>query len=299
MRGPWIGGLGDHALNQIEQREYLGFDFRDVERSIVARIGSPLEAIEGRFDPQITERSLEECADCPEPPEIGEHLGVKFYSWGPDLEGSLSMRFQPPAYDHLGRGGRIAVLDSVVFRTVETEGMRSLIETYRNRRDSLADDPDLALAAGAMDNLGAYSAQLIKDGDFSPTRMELNEDEVHFLGEYLDKYPVLDKYLVLGSGVGKDEEGFLAILVFVFDDEDLASRNVPIFEEIWGSGISFLYRSYSDGLDSGIRWTEPYPEAEVWNDGRVLIARLRPAPELPGYWHHGVVYRADSLVWHK
>ena len=70
---------------------------------------------------------------------------------------------QPPAYDELGRGGRIAVLDALAFRTLATEGMRSLIATYRDVRGSLANDPDLALDAGLLEGLEAYSAILLGD----------------------------------------------------------------------------------------------------------------------------------------
>ena len=63
---------------------------------------------------------IADCAECPEP-EILEHAGIEFYSWGEELKLSIDRSLQPPAFDLLGRGSRIAVLDSLVLRTVETE----------------------------------------------------------------------------------------------------------------------------------------------------------------------------------
>ena len=73
-----------------------------------------------------------------------------------------------------------------------------------------------------------------------------------------------DKYSVLGAGVAKDSDGFVTILVFVY--EGAASRKVQDFEERLANGRSML---------TGQPWTEYFPESEVWNEGRALIARLR------------------------
>ena len=151
-----------------------------MEQSILA--GEPpyvLEVASGRIDPEATESSLSRCTECEEP-EIHEHRGVEFYSWGDDLRPNLDKRLQPPVFDELGRGGRIAVLDSLVLRTLWTQGMRSLIDAYRNNRDSLADDPDLALAAGELQSLGVYSAILFGDVErftFGPLYSLLSAEE--------------------------------------------------------------------------------------------------------------------------
>ena len=128
--GPWISGTTEYATRQIENREHLGFDIRDIEQSVQAEyLPNVLEAVRGRFDPDGTERALDHCTECPDA-DREEHSGVAFYSWGADLSEDLKKKFQPPAFDYLGRGGRIAVVDSYVFRTLDTERMRSLIEAY-------------------------------------------------------------------------------------------------------------------------------------------------------------------------
>lgn len=266
--GPWISGHTQHAAAQLEHRQYMGFDIGSVEQSILA--GEPpnqLEAATGRMDPGATDRALAACAECPVP-EIHEHLGVKFYSWGEDYTYDLEKKLQPPAYDAIGRGGRIAVLDSLVFRTLATANMRSLIETYHDTRQSLADDPDLALAAGEMERLGAYSVVL----------MGLNEDG--------DRGT--DKYRVLGTGVARDSEGLLIILVFVYEGEDAAGHNVQVLQEWLAEGYSIV---------SGRSYTEHFPRSEVWSDGRALIAKL--GTDSPSIWMDMVFNRDPLLLWGK
>ncbi len=285
--GPWISGFsGPYAVAQLEQRTYLGFGVGDVEESILA--GEPphvLEAATGGIDPGATDRSLAACAECPEP-EIHEHLGVRFYSWGEDFRPDLARRLQPPAYDELGRGGRIAVLDALAFRTLATEGMRSLIATYRDVRDSLANDPDLALAAGLLEDLEAYSAILLGDVEmFGPGCVGC--DDVMRLVLQAAAEHSLDEYSALGAGVGRDTDGFFTILVFVYANEEDASRNVGVFKERWNTGMAMV---------SNQPWTEHFPQGEVWNDGTALIAKLRT--DVATIWL-SMVFASDSLLWHK
>ena len=289
--GPWISGFTRESMAQLE-RKYLGFGVGDVERSILA--GEPpytLEAVSGGYGPETTDASLAACAEC-DKPEIQGHLGVKFYSWGEDYKPDLKKRLQPPAYDELGRGGRIAVLDSVVFRALGTAGMRSLIRTYGGNGDSLADDPDLALAAGALQNLGVYSALLAGDVErfTGPLDSLLSPEERAQLQKTRDQLQMeagttSDRYSVLGAGVAKDADGFVTILVFVYEDEGAASRNVQDFEERLANGRSML---------TGQPWTEYFPEGEVWDEGRALIAMLRT--EHPRIWEQ-IVLTEDSLLW--
>ena len=285
--GPWISGFTHEFMAQLEQKKYLGFGFGDVYQSIlVGDRPSNLTAVTGRFNPELTESSLAACTECPEP-VIHEYQGTKFYSWGEDFELDLEKMLQPPAYDELGRGGRIAVLDSVVFRTLGTGGMRALLDTYGGNGDSLAEDPDLAAAADALQNLGAYSALVVGDAErfTNPVDSLLSAEERNLLG--MEAEDTLGQYSVLGAGVAKDADGFVTILVFVYEDEGAASRNVQDFEERWTNGRSML---------TGQPWTDYFPEGEVWNDGRALIARLRT--EHPRIWEN-MVMAVDSLLWHE
>ena len=289
--GPWLSGftgLTGEYIAQLEQK-YLGFGVGDVERSILTIPPRGFEAVSGRIDPEATESSLSRCTECEEP-DIREHRGVEFYSWGEDFASDQDKVLQPPAFDNLGRGGRIAVLDSLVLRTVWTEGMRSLIDTYLGRRDSLADDPDLALAARQMDSLGVYSASLVGQVEALWSQALLSQEEQDQLrkARAANDERGMDEYRVLGAGVAKDTEGFLTILVFVYENEDIAGRNVQAFKEKWEKGNSIV---------SSRPWKEYFPQGEVWNDGRVLVARLRT--EKPTIWLQMVTVRESLITWDK
>ena len=116
-----------------------------------------LEVVRGRFDPTATADALAACAECP-PPDIVTHNGVTFYSWGRDRAGELKERNSPPAFDHLGRSGRIAVSTDYVYRTVETPAMKALIEAQAGDGQSLADVDEFRLLGRTMFNLGVYAA---------------------------------------------------------------------------------------------------------------------------------------------
>ena len=130
----------------------------------------------------------------------------------------LPKRLQPPAFDPLGKGGRIAVLDSLVLRTIETEGMRHLIDVHLGNRDSLADDPDMALAVETLDGLGVYSGLLFGDVELLEAQSLCNlvddcdEKTLAKVRSQLGMAPAesrgLDEYIVIGTGVGHDEDGF-------------------------------------------------------------------------------------------
>ena len=296
--GPRLSGYDPRTRELLEVEGYLRFDIGSVDGSIWAE-DSPrtLEAMTGRFDPEATGTLLSACAECPEPDTL-EHGGIEFYSWGEEFELDLERSMLPPAFDRLGRGGRIAVLDSLVLRTLETEGMRSLIETYRDNGDSLADDPDLALAAGALDGLGVYSGLLF--GDVAELEAQslcdlvddCDEEELEKIGSQLGwESRGLDEYILLGTGVGHDEDGFYTVLVFVYENEDVAERNAGVIEERLAEFNSIQFST---------PWNEVFPKSEVWNEERALIAKLRTESPANRLIYLSMVFNSDSLIlWEK
>ncbi len=271
--GPWLSGYHPQATGR-DDKEFLRFDIGNVDGSIWAEdLPRTYEVLTGRFDPDAAGRLLAACAVCPEP-EIQEHGGIEFYSWGEGLELYLERRLQPPAFDAQGRGGGIAVLDSLVLRTVEPEGMRHLIDTHLDNRDSLADNPDLALAAGALEGLGVYSGLLF--GDVAELGMASPEESRG-----------LDEYILLGTGVGHDEDGFYTALVFVYENEDVAERNAGVFENNLAKGFSIY---------SNKPWAELFPHSEVWNEDRTLIAKLRTESPVNRLIYLSMVVNRDSLI---
>ena len=270
-RDPWVSGFTAQMVGPVENRKYLAFDVRNVDQSIMAgpRPGI-LEVVKGRFDPGATDRSLERCSECP-PPDRITHQEVEFYSWGEDFKGNLSIRLSPPAFDKLGRGGRIAVQDSYVYRTVETPGMRSLINTLLGREESLADDSDMILAAGEMDRLGVYSGLLMGGGVESMSIASARGDrcssttapECEELMARLGA-GVLGYYDVLGAGVGRDEDGAFIVVIFIYGSTRAAADDIQVFEGILGA----LNRVSPE-------WGSYVPNVEVRSNGRVLVAQLQ------------------------
>ena len=79
---PWISGYHPSTRELLEVKGYLRFDIRNLDQSIWAEdLPRTLEAMTGRFDPEAAARLIADCAECPEP-EILEHAGIEFYSWG-------------------------------------------------------------------------------------------------------------------------------------------------------------------------------------------------------------------------
>ena len=302
IRGPWISGFSYAATEQIDQREHWSIGIEDMDQSI--QVGEPsnsLEAVRGRFNPEATESALVRCSECLEPDRL-EHLGVGYYSWGKDNEISMLNGWDPPAFDPLGRGGRIAVLESHVFRTLETPGMRSMIGTYLGREDSLADDPDMALAARELDGLEAYSVLLFDLDSRDSLHPEWEkqytvesaleehcetEEECIEVRARFEEVDALDKYKILGAGVGSDEAGPYLCLVFVYGDQGDAERNMSVLKDRLAKGVS---------EEHDLPWNELFPEAEVWSDGRTLTAKLRT--EDPRMWI-GILRSRDTILWYK
>ena len=92
---PWISGITDYMFS-ASTFSTMGFDPRNVD--IAAAGGKQpfvLEAVVGRYDPEITRASLANCADCM-PHAESRHLGYAYYSWGEDFKGKLQERLSPP-----------------------------------------------------------------------------------------------------------------------------------------------------------------------------------------------------------
>ena len=297
-RGPFISGFTDYGQRQLKNQRHLAFDIRHVEQSISALYSlkgfqSTVEVVRGHFDPDATKGALGRCLECPDT-HREEHLGQQFYSWGGDDIGVNDGRiFQPPAFDDLGRGGHIAVLDSYVFRTVETKAMRSLIDAHLGQKASLADDRHMLLGARHLDDLGVHSAVLLGDVEFLGIQSELprcdycTSEERDALKEDAEE-TVIDEYDVLGTGVGSDEDGLFGALVFVYDDEARAQRNVRLFEGRLADSVSLAHDQ---------PWREIFQEVEVWHQGRTLMAKLR-STDRPRIWN-GMLLDRDTLLWYR
>ena len=278
---PPVWGFGDISFFDpfspyrnftAENLQHLAFDVRSMDQSIVAlALPVTLEVVRGRFDPQATDKALESCSEC-EPHSREEYGGVSYYSWGGDYAVNLQLRFAPPAFDRLGRGGRIAVLDEYVFRTLGTSDMEALIDASLNEGASLADVEEFRLLAGGMSRLGAYAMLLSDDVedydiDHVPADSILTLKQVQELRrELLGRGPWLRPYEAFATGAGKDEKGHYMALVLVHADDASAEENVGLLRRIIEEKRSIV---------TGDLWSDDIERLEIHTEGRALLAKLR------------------------
>ena len=289
----FISGMSQHSLRMMESfREHLSFDARNVDQTAYA--GAPpgaLEVVRGRFDPEDTERALARCSECP-PPLIEEHRGISFYSWGEDLQLDMTNRLTPPAFDQLGRGGRIAVQEEYVLRTVETPGMRALIDAAEGGH-SLADVEEYVLVAQGLEDLGAYAAFVSDQTQSIAQTLEqfatsMTAKEAENIESRLRQEPALEPYQVFATGPGLDEKGHYMAVVLVHASESGASRNVELIRQRVRSGTSMFTRQ---------TWAELINDVESRSQDRVLLAKLR-GERAASLWLNFVVQR-DPLLLHR
>ena len=269
--GPFISGYSKYGTYSLGMRTYLGFDFRNVDQSIwAAQPPGQLEVVRGRFDPQATADALEACTECP-PPLRAEHRGIPYYSWGEDSELDLTRRFEPPAFDHLGRVGRIAVQDNYVFRTVETSGMEAIIDASYVEIPSLADVEEYALLAEGAAEIHLYSLFLSDQTQsgvrgFVPAEAP---DQLPALTEYLKNSPsmalLLRPYTALALGDGKDDNGVFVAIILVHADKEAARENVVLL----GRRVKEV-----ESIQAKVLWEELIGSVEVRADRRLLLAKL-------------------------
>jgi hypothetical protein len=262
-QGPFIAGISGEAMGD-SKLEYLAFDGRNVDQSVEAGIvPAILEVAHGRFDPVATAQALEACSECP-PPDIVTYNGVSFYSWGEDGKGGLKERNTPPAFDHLGRGGRIAVSSEYVYRTVETPGMNALIDSRAGDGKSLADVEEFRLLAQAMSDLDTYFAFF---SDQAHKIEATSQAALDSLIAELGGPTLLLPYLAYAVGTGHDDTGPYLAFALVHRGGMSAEENKLRLD-----------RRFSDNLDSqalteGI--TEGIDEYTAELQGRVLSAKIR------------------------
>ena len=290
---PALGGIGlsffdpfSRDSNQIHQNfQHLAFDVRNIDRIVLAYAELPpehegttlsqMEVIQGRFDPQASDAALSTCSECPAPSRE-EHRGIPFYSWGEDYALDRDMQFKPPAFDEFGRGGRIAVMDEYLFRSLGTSEMQTLIDTHLNEEPSLAEVEEFRLLANAMSQLGAYFMILSDDAevwDISEIVITLVEGHHHVdidrvRQEIAELGPWLRPYDAYATGAGKDEDGSYIALALVHADDASAEENVGLLHRRIEEGSSFFWRiPWSDVIDVG--------RLEIKAEGLLLLAKLR------------------------
>lgn len=294
-------GPSNHLQYLRDNLQHLAFDVRNLDRSISTGVppgGMDIE--QGRFDPQAAERALEACSEC-SPFTREEYKGVTYYAWGEDgLRQEPDLKWAPPAFDRLGRGGRIAVFEEFLVRANTTREMHSMIDAMSNESRTLADAEEFRLLAAAMSELGAYVMMLSDDveahtvdglakqslGDgASQSDLDAFKQQVsEAVGDEL-----LRSYVAYATGAGLDEGGAYMALALVHADPAIAEENVERLRISIEAGMSLYYgQPWTDSIDVGA--------SEFSSKGRVLLAKLRG--DFFRSWLDWV-YQRDSLIFHE
>ena len=277
LRGPFLSdGFGEFRPLIYEHRNrYLDFDIRNEDQTLTAGLPAmQLEIMRGRFDPEATGRALSACSgECVSPDAQEEYRGVTFYSWGEDYASGLKVRKTSAAFDQWG--GRIAVLDDYVIRTLGTGDMRAAIDAGNGDVRSLADVEEYRLMAKGMSEMGAYgvfmtdqtqefdrTAQGVCDR-FAPVRMDCDV----IRDELLNFGPLLRPYQTYAAGVGQDSGGGFTAVVIVHDDAGTGKENAEL-----------LRRRIEDGGWTGaVSWTE-------YIDPHRMAISARSTPAMAAMW---------------
>ena len=268
----------------------MGFDGRNVDHA--ASGGKPphvLEAVVGKYDPQVTQARLADCSDC-QPHEEDSYRGFSYYSWGEDSRGDLRLRLAPPAFDSTGVGGRISVQEGRVLRAGSTDGIQSMLYAASGTVDSLSDSEDMRMVAQAMADLGAYAAAYT-EADMSlaalvplyeKQRFRIISDkpkpqQQEYSVSRMTDPPALLPFRAIASGVGLTslDKPTHVFWVIVHDSDETARANAERLAARLQEGVT---------LDFGIPWTELIQRIEMEIRGALLLVRLErvPGAKFPG-----------------
>lgn len=286
----WLSGFHSYS-DQVTTFPYMGFDARNVDQ--VALFGTELrvrEVLLGGYDPEVTARRLAACAEC-EQPETPEHSGAEYLSWGQDSAQNQRARLKPPAFDHLGRGGRIWVAGGSAARTLATAHMEEIIDAALDQAPSLLDDLDYRLAARALANRGAVTATFSStDHSFDTVYQQVSRvlasdafpvtpDE---LADQLSMAPLLLPFEVaaVGTSFESDESGrTTTVLVLVHESAEEAEEGARRLRERIES-VDVPFSQVVSGKEGPVigdahPWAEDFDEFEVSTEGRAVVASFQ------------------------
>jgi hypothetical protein len=272
--GLWFVGTPYEFATTENTRMSMGFGVGDVEQWArpIAPPPRDVGVIRGAFDPEEAARLLAACDECPQA-EVATHLGTTYWRWGGDFEISLENRLTPPAYDRLGRGGRIAVLEHAVVYAIWDAGIEAVLAAQAGV-GSLADDERLRLAAEHLDRRATVSA-FLTDWTQSTERAEefvgmwRDVPELRAVAEAWVPEPgeaILEPYTAMGWGRGHDDDGPYTLVVLVHETAELAQANVPLTERRLAH-----FEVGSDGV-----FARAPESVEVAVDGVVVLITMRP-----------------------
>ncbi|MFW6175027.1 MAG: hypothetical protein ACOC5K_04535 [Chloroflexota bacterium] len=285
----WLSGFNRPYLESLGwPGRYLGFSPGDVQQTLITDFKDPQpsgaqEVIVGELSPAAARESLAACGECPEH-ETVTYADQEYFAWGEDLEQNLRQRLGPPAFDHVGRGGRIHLGEGHAFRTLTHAEMEELIDVAEGEATRLDEVHDFVLAALAMDEFGATAASISRQ-PFSvddvieslggEERMkDTGDTRFRFdiaLREYAAEAPAVPQPGAVATGLMADDEdrpGVIAALVF--QDENTAQEAESAVEARLTGKLPPYLSPYDDG------WGRELSAVEHGRTGRVVLLRIYP-----------------------
>jgi hypothetical protein len=271
LSSPRISGF-DIAGSITNSYAALGFDQRNIAGSAMTGPNQrPLELVVGDLDTTAITAALLDCARCREP-DVIEHEGETFYSWGQELIGDLDDRFAPPMFDHAGRGGRMFLHEGAVMRSLLDHQITSLVDVAVGNTPSVFEIEEFKLATEAHGIAGTYSAWFsdrpfgIMNAAAAASNLNPGLQPARAMSTLLAVAP-LTRFDLVSVGWGVDTGIAYATIVIINPDEQTAVRNAELLAARISSG---------DRVNGAGKWATLVDKVAIGTSGRTVIARLTP-----------------------
>ena len=276
-------GDSPNAYSDESWQAELGFVKADVDKTIYAGIPpmASYQAVYGRFDrPKIDNAAKN--GPYQVVPEIVDYNGYQFYSWGGDNQISLSLR---TPVRPLGIGNRLALINNFLFWVPKTNNMQDMIDSYTNKKESLADIKSYQRLAGTLAEANtfraffssvSYSLDNIKEQYKSVFAQPENmSDPVKRFIEEVQRTDIslLKPFEAIATGVGIDEKGYYLIIALYNSSANIAKQNATLLKQ---------RIEQSAEIFSGTKWQDISSETKVSYAGQVTTAKLYG--EAANYW---------------
>jgi len=244
--------------NSAVTRAELGFDIADITQAIqTGRPPATFDILRGRFDAAEVDAAVQSDPKWSDVLEEKSYKDVDYYSWGDDYEQDFDRI--PTARDQLGRGGRFALIDGLVFWTLGTDETDAAIRSATEKTGSLADRPEFAAMTPYLAELPVLSVYMTNFVQSVENYPDLSDE------------PLLLPYLAWSVAGGQDESGAFMAVIIANADEETASANVDLLAERIASGTMLLNNS---------AWSDAIDDTDIRSEGNITIAILR-GDELP------------------
>jgi hypothetical protein len=262
----WGSGFDTHYLQEPAysiRSNNVGYSPSDVDASIESEIGLGLI---GNFNPQATQTDFNQKTGWPQWVKDNyiteNYQNVTINSWGDASILHLLDRFAPPDLDQLGRAHPLAVMQTNVFFSSTAANIKSMIDANVGKSTSMADDPKYASVAKGLSELGAYSA-IINDDIIGPGLTNFDALKKSDMGTA----PLLQPYVALGFGEGKDGKGVYLAVVLVYNNKKSATDNARILQTRIEQGL------YTNGIAS-ITWKQTFTDSQISVEGNMILTKL-------------------------